>query len=347
MINTYNLFAVPVTHGKIIIQHNLHQKIIKYVEENYVAKDFVSCRNGFQQHENFNGKKELDNILQEDYVFDNIVQTIPMEDFVANIALEGVNTEDSILLESYTPDNTEGAITVGANTYAKQWGDSQITQSGTTVSIASGTFPYGASGGTLRYANGTVTDITALNAAMTQITVDNSATVGSAQDYRIYYGDFESVPIVKPRVMKCESETTDTNGIGREYQFIISDWINMTVQEFYNRHGNDIVLEDGERILTEDGETSGQDENVILLDDTNTSTPTSSTIGKLGYEGDNFLLFEDMHYNEKMLIHDAERFRIKAIISNTNMTMASTETDVQTPRSDITYFIEREERILS
>ena len=121
----------------------------------------------------------------------------------------------------------------------------------------------------------------------------------------------------------------------------------MTVQEFYNRHGNDIVLEDGERILTEDGETSGQDENVILLDDTNTSTPTSSTIGKLGYEGDNFLLFEDMHYNEKMLIHDAERFRIKAIISNTNMTMASTETDVQTPRSDITYFIEREERILS
>jgi hypothetical protein len=65
MINTYSLFAVPVIHGKIIIQHNLHQKIIKYVEENYVAKDFVSCRNGFQQHENFNGKKELDNILNK------------------------------------------------------------------------------------------------------------------------------------------------------------------------------------------------------------------------------------------------------------------------------------------
>ena len=289
--------------------------------------------------------EEIDNVLQEDYL-DNIVQTIPMEDFVANIALEGDKTADSILLESYTPDTTEGAVTVGANTYAKQWGDSQITQSGTTVSIASGIFPYGAAGGTLRYANGTVTDITALNATMTQITVDNSATVGSAQDYRIYYGDFESTPILNPRVMKCEIGTTDTNEIGREYQFLINDWIDMTIQGLYNRHGNDIVLEDGERILYEDGELT-QDENVILLDDTTTDTPTSSTIGKLGYEGDNNLLFEDIHYNAKMLLYDAERFRIKEIANNTSMIMSSTETDFQTPRSDITFFIEREERITS
>ena len=111
----------------------------------------------------------------------------------------------------------------------------------------------------------------------------------------------------------------------------------MTIQAFHERHGNDIVFEDGARTLIEDGELT-QTENAMLLED---------GTGKLGYEGDNNLIFEDMHYNEKMLIHDAERFRIKEIANNTSMIMASTETDVQTPRSDITFFIEREGRITS
>ena len=111
----------------------------------------------------------------------------------------------------------------------------------------------------------------------------------------------------------------------------------MTIQQFHERHGNDISYEDGERILIEDGNPI-QEENVVLLED---------DTGKLGYEGDNNLLFEDIHYNEKMLIHDAERFRIKQIANNTSMIMSSTETDVQTPRSDVTFFIEREGRITS
>ena len=111
----------------------------------------------------------------------------------------------------------------------------------------------------------------------------------------------------------------------------------MTIQSLHERHGNDIVFEDGERMLIEDGESTQTENTMLLEDDT----------GKLGYEGDNNLIFEDIHYNEKMLIHDAERFRIKEIANNTSMIMASTETDVQTPRSDITFFIEREERISS
>ena len=89
--------------------------------------------------------------------------------------------------------------------------------------------------------------------------------------------------------------------------------------------------------IIEDGEITQTETAMLLEDDT----------GKLGYEGDNNLIFEDMLYNEKMLIHDAERFRIKEIANNTSMIMSSTETDVQTPRSDITFFIEREGRITS
>lgn len=64
MINTYNLFAVSVTHGKFIVPVNIHQKIIKYVDENYDDSNTTySCVNGFQTHSDFNGKKELNEEL--------------------------------------------------------------------------------------------------------------------------------------------------------------------------------------------------------------------------------------------------------------------------------------------
>ena len=63
MINTYNLFAVPVTHCKMPIPINLHKKIVLYVEKNYKKDDIVSCKNGFQFHGTFDGKEELLKIL--------------------------------------------------------------------------------------------------------------------------------------------------------------------------------------------------------------------------------------------------------------------------------------------
>ena len=276
------------------------------------------------------------------YGIENIVQEVKIRDFVPEIGInfgDAVVEGENLLLESHTPDTTEGAIVVGANTYAQSWSDGLLIQSSTTVSLVDGSaFPYGVEGGTLRYANGTVTDITNLNNNMTQLTVGNSATVDDpGQTFRIYYGSDEAVPIDTPRKMKCEIGTTDTNELGKEYQYLINDWLGLTIEAFHERHGNDIVFEDGERMLIEDGEIT-QTENVVLLEDDS---------GKLGYEGDNNLLFEDIHYNEKMLIHDAERFRIKQIANNTSMIMSSTETDVQTPRSDVTFFIEREGRITS
>ena len=63
MINTYNLFAVTVIHGKFVVPINIHKKILKYAEENYISKDSISCRSGFQKYGDFDGKKELDKEL--------------------------------------------------------------------------------------------------------------------------------------------------------------------------------------------------------------------------------------------------------------------------------------------
>jgi len=70
MINTYNLFAVPVTHGKFIVPINLHKKILNHVDLNYSSSNYISCIDGHQIHNNFEGKKELD-ILLNNY-FNNI-----------------------------------------------------------------------------------------------------------------------------------------------------------------------------------------------------------------------------------------------------------------------------------
>ena len=65
MIHTYNLFAVNVFQNKIIVPINTYKKILNFVEEKYEEKDTISCVNGFQYHENFNGKKELDKIINK------------------------------------------------------------------------------------------------------------------------------------------------------------------------------------------------------------------------------------------------------------------------------------------
>ena len=65
MTNTYNLFPIRVFHGKLIIPININKKIIKFVDENYEQKNNISCVNGFQYHDNFYGKKELNKFLNK------------------------------------------------------------------------------------------------------------------------------------------------------------------------------------------------------------------------------------------------------------------------------------------
>tara|TARA_B100001939_G_scaffold25216_1_gene20432 strand:- start:2495 stop:2986 length:492 start_codon:yes stop_codon:yes gene_type:complete len=59
MINTYSLFAANVIHCKLPIQFTLHKKIISFVENKYKEGNTISCVNGFQFHDDFEGKEEL------------------------------------------------------------------------------------------------------------------------------------------------------------------------------------------------------------------------------------------------------------------------------------------------
>lgn len=64
MINTYQLFAVTMIHGKFVVPLDLHKKILNFVEEKYIEKEReASCVKGCQIHNDFDGKKELDKEL--------------------------------------------------------------------------------------------------------------------------------------------------------------------------------------------------------------------------------------------------------------------------------------------
>jgi len=65
MINTYNLFAVQMSHCKLPLDIDTHKKIISFVENEYKEGDKISCRKGFQFHGDFNGKKELNLFLNK------------------------------------------------------------------------------------------------------------------------------------------------------------------------------------------------------------------------------------------------------------------------------------------
>jgi hypothetical protein len=63
MINTYHLFSVPVIETKIVLQTSLLNKIKNWCQKNNKKEDFISIRGGFQEHKNFDGKEELDDVL--------------------------------------------------------------------------------------------------------------------------------------------------------------------------------------------------------------------------------------------------------------------------------------------
>lgn len=107
-----------------------------------------------------------------------------------------------------------------------------------------------------------------------------------------------------------------------------------TITALLNRHGNNINYEDEYRIYVEDGETTVDDNIILLEDDT-----------KLSYEQNDTLLLED-NFDSQFLLRDGERFIVKNIANNTSMTLSSTET-THTPYTNATFFIERTERITS
>jgi len=124
----------------------------------------------------------------------------------------------------------------------------------------------------------------------------------------------------------CETEHSadDTyfNDSGRMYHFMIdgfksrfTPFESMQIREADEIFGNDIVLEDGERLLVEDGELT-QDENLILLEDDT----------YLAQEENYTLLLEPIGYYEgKMLYNEEELYRIDYIANNTFLKVSSGE----------------------
>jgi len=63
MLHTYDLFITRIVHGKLPISVELHNKIKLFIDNNYSEENKITCINGFQFHDDFDGKKELIEIL--------------------------------------------------------------------------------------------------------------------------------------------------------------------------------------------------------------------------------------------------------------------------------------------
>jgi hypothetical protein len=72
MLHTYDLFITRIVHGKLPISVELHKKIKLFVDNNYSEENKLSSINAFQFHNDFVGKKELIEILNN--YFRNFLQ---------------------------------------------------------------------------------------------------------------------------------------------------------------------------------------------------------------------------------------------------------------------------------
>ena len=137
----------------------------------------------------------------------------------------------------------------------------------------------------------------------------------TSQNYVLRYGIAERNES-DVNFLKVEENTSVTSSDTPDYwQYTINGWkstvtadTTVTPAELKERVGNDIVLEDGERLLTEDGEVT-QDNLTLLLEDDN----------YLNMEENDSLLFEEVDYYHpsKMLYYEEQLYRIDYIANNT------------------------------
>ena len=64
-MNVYDLFAVKVIHDNFIVDEKLHQKIKDFVSTGTGETNKYSNRKGLQVHNNFEGKQELNDDLNQ------------------------------------------------------------------------------------------------------------------------------------------------------------------------------------------------------------------------------------------------------------------------------------------
>jgi hypothetical protein len=102
MINTYQLFSVPLVETKLIIQIPLLNKVKNWCKENNKNENFISLRGGYQEHTDFDGKEELDEII-------NSFLRIHMKEKILHGWLNILNKNGDNIPHRHTGDNIKSS----------------------------------------------------------------------------------------------------------------------------------------------------------------------------------------------------------------------------------------------
>ena len=246
----------------------------------------------------------LENITQEEFT---IGQFVPFLGFEPHDDLS-ITIDDNMLLESVTHKTTnvcveaeDGDLIVQEDDgsshivlddfYFKYWGEGTITQVGTTITLSGSIFPFAVvDGGRFFYQNGVEsTDIVSISADLMEIVVENSTTISSAENYKVGYSLDDTLATTDAFIVmegySFSSITSETNAKFERDEIFLNGYTRgdnndafgtgtLNIAAFYGAIGNNIVYEDGVRILSEDGiggyiafEDLGNDHGRVLNED--------------------------------------------------------------------------------
>ena len=309
-----------------------------------------------------------DQIKLEDFTFDNITQEeFTIGQFVPFFGFEPHNDseitlDDNLLLESETHKSENAVIQaedgdlivdesdgtshfVLEDFFFKYYNVGTITQSGTTITVSGGEFPSAVvGGGRFYYQNGEESSvITAVSANLLEITVEDSKTISSAENYKVEYG-LDDTPKTEDGFLVMEAFTLDPtaelvridlifNGTGdvnhgytRGEDSDGFGTFTLSIAAFTDIVGNDIIYEDGDRILAEDsigGYIAFQDSplnvslgiahsKVLNEDDTGGFISTEDHEGNETTQDDNVLMKE---MSDALLLETSETETFNYVLS--------------------------------
>ena len=268
--------------SKIFTEEDIHQLIPAPERLCHVGlHDLILEEEGILQEASDQIKLEdftLDNIVQEDFT---VGQFVPFLGF-GDEADDSITLDDNMLFEEAT-HRTENFVVqlesgdllaqeedgvshiVLDDFYFKNWSEGQITQSGTTITLSGSTFPSAVvNNGRLFYDGGQEsTDIISLSVNQLELTVERSVSISSAENYRVGYElddtprDTDAFIVIEAFSVNAASEVIRNelfiNGLTRGEDTDGLGTLTLNVAGFTGVVGNDIVYEDGARILAEDG----------------------------------------------------------------------------------------------
>ena len=222
--------------------------------------------------------------------------------------------------------------------YFKYYSEGTITQAGTTIALSGGFFPSEAvDSGRFYYQNGVEsTVIVSVSDTGLEMTVENSTTISSAEHYKIEYA-LDDTPATVDAFIVMEAFTLDTtaevvrvdlifNGTGDVNHGYTrgedSDGLGtytVSIAAFADIVGNDVIFEDGERILAEDGvggyiafEDLGNDHGRVLNEDDTGCFFTSEDFEAQTDQDDNVMMKE---MSDALLLEDSETETLNYVLS--------------------------------